>query len=386
MELAIRGGEPVTTKKYTVPYPIGEEEKNAVKRVLDRGVISIFRGGPEVREFERRFSEFCECSYGIATTSGTTALHTAVSALGIGPKDEVLVPAFTFVSTASVVLQQGATPVFVDVDDTFCMDVEDLKTKISQSTKCIMPVHLFGHPANMKEILKIARKNDLYVIEDSAQAHGATIDGQKVGSFGDLGCFSFFQSKNMTCGEGGMVVTNDEDLYRKARLLREHGSPENPKTWYVYETLGYNYNMTEIQAAIGLEQLKKLKNFNTKRREHAALYRELLKDSDLILLQEKEGYRNVYHNFPVLLPEHGKEKRDFFVEAVRAEGIPLDICYPLPLYQTALFKKRGIRGTCPRTEAYAERIFNLYTDPTVTLELIYDSARAIKKVLQFSER
>lgn len=380
--LAIHGGTPVTTKKYAIPYPLGEEEKNAVLTVLNKGVLSVFRGGPNVRAFEAQFSAQCNCNYGVATTSGTTALHTAVSAVGIKPGDDVLVPAFTFVSTASVVLQQGATPVFVDIDDTFCMDVEDVKAKISPKTRCIIPVHLFGHPAPMEEIVTIARKNELFIIEDCAQAHGAAINGNPVGAYGDLGCFSFFQTKNMTCGEGGMVVTNNKELYRRARLLREHGSPENPKTWYTYETLGYNYNMTELQAAVGLEQLKKLEHFNEKRREHAALYRELLEDTDLVLVKERKGYKNVYHNFPVLLPRYHAGKRDFFVEAVSAEGIRSDVCYPKPLYQTALFKKRGITGHCPRTESYAQRIFNLFTDPTVPHDFIYDSATAIKKVLQ----
>src|SRR3989344_4773171 len=234
--LAIDGGRPVRDGPWKVGFPIGQEEKDEVIKVLDDGWISRFRGGERVRQFERNFADYCGVSYGIATTSGTTALHTAISALGIGPGEEVIVPALTFVSTASIVLQQNAVPIFADIKrETFCMSPEDLERKITERTKAVIPVHLFGHPADMGKILEIAKRNNLYVIEDAAQAHGASINGKKVGSFGNFGCFSFFQTKNMTCGEGGMVLTDDNKLYREARLSREHGSPESDKGWYFYD-------------------------------------------------------------------------------------------------------------------------------------------------------
>jgi len=398
--LAIDGGRPVRDGPWKVGFPIGQEEKDEVIKVLDDGWISRFRGGERVRQFERNFADYCGVSYGIATTSGTTALHTAISALGIGPGEEVIVPALTFVSTASIVLQQNAVPIFADIKrETFCMSPEDLERKITERTKAVIPVHLFGHPADMGKILEIAKRNNLYVIEDAAQAHGASINGKKVGSFGNFGCFSFFQTKNMTCGEGGMVLTDDNKLYREARLSREHGSPESDKGWYFYDRLGFNYNMTEIQAAIGLVQLKKLDRMNEKRKENAQVYTERLRDLGLEFMVNQLGYHNVWHNFPIILPERLKGKRDRFVQAVSAEGVPIDVCYPVPVYKTKMFLDKGVlrrfcpglysiygetfsykNSDCPVAEEVSERIVNLFTDSELSQELRDQICASIKKV------
>ncbi|MFA5856777.1 MAG: DegT/DnrJ/EryC1/StrS family aminotransferase [Candidatus Pacearchaeota archaeon] len=400
-KLAINGGEPVRKNPWKVGFPIGEDEKKAVCEVLDNGWISRFRGGNNVRIFERSFAEYCGSEYGIATTSGTTALHTALSALNLSPGDEVIVPSLTFVSTASIILQENAIPIFADISNkTFCMDTEDLERKINSHTKAIIPVHLFGHPADMDNILKLADKYGLYVIEDAAQAHGASIKNKKTGSFGNLGCFSFFQTKNMTCGEGGMVLTNDPELYKQAKLSREHGSPENEKGWYFYDRLGFNYNMTEIQAAIGLVQLGKLNSMNEQRRRNSKFYQEQLSGLDLKFVEDQNDCHNVCHNFPIILPEKFNGKRDLFVKAVSAEGVPIDICYPIPLYKTELFlNKHVLNKFCPEVysrygsdfsykdsncfnaESVSSRIINLFTDPLLPEDLRSDIAESVKKVI-----
>jgi len=383
-KLAIFGGEPIRKEPFVWKSSIGEEEKKAVIEVLESGRLSVFRGGNKVRKFERKFSDYCNSNYGIATTSGTTALHTAVSSLGIGPEDEVIVPSLTFVSTASIILQQGARPVFADIDkESYCMSAEDLESKITKKTKAIIPVHIFGHPAEMNKILSIARKHSLYIIEDAAQAHGAEYKGKKVGSFGDCGCFSFFQTKNMTCGEGGMVLSNDLGLYQELRLRREHGSPENQKTWYVYDILGFNYNMTELQAAIGIVQLEKLDYFNKRRRENAKFYFKKLKKTSLVLPQIKKDIYHVFHNFPVLLPKEISEVRDNFILAVKAEGVPIDVCYPSPLYKSKIFNELNGGVFCPNTEDISSRIITLFTDPCLTKKDLKDISDAVMKVSEY---
>lgn len=383
-KIALYGGSPVRSKKDKQEFFIGTQEKKAAIAVIRSGILSSFRGGKYVKTFEQNFSSFCGCKFGVATTSGTTALHTAISSIGLNRNDEVLVPAFTFVSSASVILQEGAKPVFVDIDHSFCIDIDDLERKITPKSKAIIVVHLFGNPVDMKGIMEIAKKYSLKVIEDCAQAHGASINGKMVGSFGDFGCFSFFQTKNMTCGEGGMVVTNNEELYKKAKLKREHGSLQKEDgSWYNYEELGYNYNMTEIQGAIGIEQLKKLPTLNRKRQKNANLYKKLLTNLNLEFMKEREGSEVVFHNFPVLLPKSLVEKRGLFVDALKTEGVWADICYPKPLYSTNLFVNLGIKGECPIIEDVSSRIINLPTDPKITKDYVIDTCKAIKKCLNY---
>lgn len=382
-ELALLGGKPIRTKSKWKSSPFGIEELKAVRRVIESGLLSKFRGGPEVKKFEQEFASYIDTQYAIATTSGTTALHTALSVLSLKEGSEVIVPALTFVSTASVVLQERLKPVFVDVDKTFCLDPKDLEKKITKKTKAIIPAHIYGHPSNMALITKIARCGDLFIIEDACQAHGAAVGNKKVGSIGNFGCFSFFQTKNMSCGEGGMVTTSDKSLYKAARLKREHGSPLDSPSWYFYQTLGYNYNMTEFQAAVGREQLRKLDQFNRRRIINAKKYIKVLENKGLSFIETRPGYKNVFHNLPVLLPLSLRKKRDFFVEALQAEGIPVGVAYPCPLYKTRLFIKAGVEANCPRAEEVASRIFNLFTDPTIDPSLINDTQKAIEKIFTF---
>jgi len=380
--LAKFGGTPVRNKPWVWNNLVGEDESRAVEEVIMTGQLSVFRGGPKVKAFENAFANYSGAIYGVATTSGTTALHTAVAALDLKPDDEVLIPSLTFISTASVILQERAKPIFVDIDPTtYCMSPADLEAKISENSRAIIPVHIFGHPADMDSIIRIADNYGLSVIADAAQAHGAKINDIPIGKYGLASCYSFFQTKNMTTGEGGMVITNDINFKQKLQLKREHGSPENPITWYVYTELGFNYAMTEMQAAIGLVQLRKLDRFNQARRKNATTYIKAFSGTKLILPHVKDDITHVFHNFPVLLPE--AHIRDEFVEAVRMEGVPIDICYPLPLHKTPLFEKHLPTPYCPVAESITSRIFTLFTDPTLSESDVGDICKAVLKVSEY---
>ncbi len=384
-KLAIDGGVPVFPQNTEIVRrnKYSNKEIEAVARVIENGVLSSFRGGCEVKCFEREFASFINSKYALATTSGTTALHTAVASFGFSQNSEVLVPAVTFVSTASVVLQEGLTPVFVDIDENFCMDPKDLERKITKLSCAIIPVHLYGHPAQMQEINNIAKQNGLIVIEDACQSHGAVYHGIKTGALGDIGCFSFYETKNMSCGEGGMITCSNMEIFDRLCLVKEHGSPRTSKTWYSYERLGYNYNMTEVQAAIGRIQLQVLEKNNQARRDNVNIYRNILNGLDLELPNYSSEVVCVSHNLPILLPESLAENRNFIVDALRAEGVPIDIAYPQPLYKTTLFQKLKLYSYCPRAENVTARLFTLFTDNSIDEKIIELTAEAIKKVVSY---
>jgi len=377
--LAVFGGKPVRQKKCWQKNKYDRREEDAVIKVIRSGQLSEFRGGPQVRKFEKEYAEYTGTRYAIATTSGTASLHISIAALDLKKGTEVIVPALTFVSTASVVLQEDLVPVFADIDDTFCLDPGDLERKVTKKTKAIIPVHLYGHPANMVTIRNIANKHNLYIIEDAAQSHGAKIEAKKVGSFGDFGCFSFFQTKNLSTGEGGMITTSDKKLHERAKLKKEHGSPVNSATWYSYVVLGYNYNMTELQAAIGRVQLKKLDNMNKQRREIARRYQKSLNKFNFRWIGDERNSTNVYHNFTILIPAKYKHKRDFIAKALQKEGIPV------PLYKTKLFKKNRVVNNCPNSELVASRLINLFTNPALDLSLIDDTRKSFEKIFNHLE-
>ncbi|MHA2306221.1 MAG: DegT/DnrJ/EryC1/StrS family aminotransferase, partial [Candidatus Hodarchaeales archaeon] len=333
------------------PFPmdrkVGREEILAVKRVLQNKKLT-FMSGSEIGDFETNFAEYIGTQYAIAVSSGTAALHVAIAAADIGAGDEVLVPPYTFVATATAVLHQNAIPIFVDIDPvTFCMDPSDLKNKLSNNTKAIIPVHLFGHPANLDPILKFAKENDLLVIEDACQAHGAEYKGKKVGTLGISGCFSFFESKNMMTGEGGIIVTNDEEYAKKCRLIRHHGEP----SWYTYERLGFNYRMTTMQAAIGIEQLKKLERMNAGRITNSDYLTKLLDEIPGISLPKDPIYgKHVFHAYaikiePEIVGMSGKDLADILNKDFQIT----QLIYPSGLYESKLFQERtgyGIKN-CP---------------------------------------
>jgi len=276
--------------KIPVAEPsLGKEELNNVTEAVKSGWISS--KGKFIPEFEEKFAQYCGAKYGVAVSNGTIALHLALTALGIGKGDEVIVPTITFIATANAITYTGAKPVFVDSHPEYrCIDPEKIEEKITLKVKAIIPVHLYGHPCDMEPIMKIAKKYNLYVIEDAAEAHGAEYKGRKVGSFGDISCFSFFGNKIITTGEGGMCLTNDKKLAERMRILRNQGM--NPQKRYWHDIIGFNYRMTNIQAAIGLAQLKKIEQFIGKKRQIAKWYKEELKDL------AKKGFITLHPEMP----------------------------------------------------------------------------------------
>ena len=299
---------------------LGEEELKNVIDAVKSGWISS-KGG-YISKFEKKFAEYHGVKYGISTSNGTTALHLALSAIGIKKRDEVIVPTLTFVATANVVRYCNATPVFVDSHPEYwCMDPEKIEEKITRNTKAIIPVHLYGHPADMDPIMEIAEKHGLYVIEDAAEAHGAEYKGKKVGGIGDIGCFSFYGNKVITTGEGGMCITNNEELAEKMNLLKNHGMDPTRRYWY--GMVGYNYRMTNLQAAIGLAQLKKLDKFIKIKRNNAKLYNPLLEEIEGITLPpEMPWAKNIYWMYSILINEETFGiSRDELMKRLEKDGI-----------------------------------------------------------------
>ncbi len=333
---------------------IGEEEKKEVERVLDSGMLAY---GEWVKRFEREFAEYVGVKHALSTTSGTQALILALEAVGVRGKD-VLVPSFTFIASATSIIRAGGRPVFVDVDPkTFNIDPKDVRRKITPETKAIMPVHLYGQMANMDEIMEIAEEHDLYVIEDSAQAHGAEWNGKKAGSVGHIAGFSFYPTKNMTTGEGGMVTTNDDELAERVAMLRNHGQTQR----YMHEELGWNFRMTNIAAAIGLVQLKKLDRANEKRRENAKFYDETLKD--VITPYADERAKHIYHQYTIRV-----KNRDALVEKFKKEGIGFGIYYPMGNHEQPIMKKLGYTANLPVTEELCRDVISIPVHPLLSDE------------------
>jgi len=293
---------------------IGREELENITEAVKSGWISS--AGEFVEKFEKEFARFLGVKHAISTSSGTTALHLALSALGVKPGDEVIIPDLTFVATAHAIRHCFAKPVLVDVTRSYwCINPDRIEEKITDKTKAIVPVHLYGNPCDMKPILEIAEKHGLFVVEDAAEALGSEYMGRKVGSFGDIGCFSFYGNKIITTGEGGMCVTNNDDLAERMRLLRNQAM--HPKRRYYHVDVGYNYRMTNVQAAIGLAQVRKLDTFIAIKRANARLYSLLLSDCDDIVLHPEEPWaKSTFWMYSVLV-----DKRDKVMLELKKEGI-----------------------------------------------------------------
>lgn len=343
----------------------GDEEINAVISAMRRGEISG-SFGKSIEEFEEKFSAYCDCKYGVAVTSGTTALHLAVASSGIKNGDEVLISASTNIATALSVVHNGAIPVPVDSEDkTWNLDLSLIEKLITPDTKAIIPVHLFGHPVDMKSLLKITAKYQLIVIEDCAQSHGATCYGKKTGSFGDMGCFSFYANKIITTGEGGMVVTNNKELAERMRLLRNLAFG---KIRFFHEFAGYNFRMTGYQAAMGLAQLKKIEEIIERKRNLAQMYSRYLSSIPGIKLPiEMEWAKNVYWMYSIVItPEFGMN-RNALVDWLRRDGIDTRTFF-CPMNQQPCLKERsGYREVkCP----VADRLWEagMYLPSTFTLQ------------------
>jgi dTDP-4-amino-4,6-dideoxygalactose transaminase len=338
-----------------------EEIDAAVQDVLNQ---SQFILGPNVAALEKEIAAYHGRAFAVGVASGTDALLLALRACGIGPGDEVITTPFTFIATAEVVALLGAVPVFVDIEpDTFNIDPEKIEQKITDRTRTIIPVHLFGHPAAMTAIMGLAERYNIRIIEDCAQAFGAEHQGRKVGAFGDCGCFSFFPSKNLAgYGDGGMIVTDDEDLAGKIRMLRNHGSTVR----YHHSLVGYNSRLDEIQAAIIRVKFRYIDSFNASRRSNADIYRTLLHADNLVLPTERLGCRHVYHQF-TLRSKH----RDRIMAALQEKGIASAVYYPVPLHRQEAFAGEGAAAeplAC--AEACAGEVLSLPMYPELSQEEI----------------
>ena len=341
---------------------LGNEENNAVLAVLASGMIAQ---GPETVAFEEEFAAYCGVPHAVATNNGTAALHAALLAAGVGPGDEVVVPAFTFFATASSVSMSGARPVFVDVDPaTATIDPADILAKVSPTTKAVIAVHLYGQPCDAAVIREICDDKGLVFIEDAAQAHGATYQGKKTGSLGDLACFSFYATKNMATGEGGMVTTVSDEYDERLRRVINHGQSEK----YLHTELGYNYRMTDINAAIGRVQLAKLDGFNRRRQENAAYYDAHITAPGLVLPSVAPGRTHVWHQYSLRLTDAFPLSRDDLMAYLRERGIGCAVHYPVALSRQPFYARAA---SCPVAESLAASVLSIPVHPGVT-----DEARA----------
>lgn len=336
---------------------IGEEEKNAVLEVLESGMLAQ---GPRVKAFEDAFASMCGVKHAIATTSGTTALHVALLAAGIGAGDEVITSAFTFIASANSVLYTGALPVFVDIDPvTMNLDPGQIKAAISTRTKAIMPVHLFGLCCDMDPVLAIADEYGLRVVEDACQSHGAQYKSRMAGSFG-IGAFSFYPTKNMTSGEGGMITTNDDAIAEKCRIIRQHGMRRR----YYHDELGFNFRMSDVHAAIGLEQLKKLAVRNRQRRANAEYLNQHLQGVEVPC--EPVDYLHVYHQYTVQVSD---DRRDGLRAHLQANGVGSEVYYPVPVHKQSFYiNDYNFSFSLPNTEKAAKTVLSLPVHPGLSQE------------------
>ena len=348
------------------------EIDEAIGEVLDSAYFIL---GPNVKKLEEEIASYCGVKHAVGVASGTDALNLAVRALGLEAGDEVITTPFTFIATAEAIAYVNAKPVFVDIDpDTLNIDTAKIEAAITDKTKAIMPVHLFGLPCNMDEIMRIADKHGLKVIEDCAQSFGAKYDGRVTGSIGDTGCFSFFPSKTLGCyGDGGMVVTNSDEVAEELRVLRNHGSRER----YHHHIIGFNSRLDEIQAAILRVKLKRIDGYNESRKENARLYEEGLEGTSVKIPQIHAGNAHVYNYYNIL-----SDRRDDIHKALTDAGIASAIYYPVPLHQQEVFSE-DCKGTkMPVSEDVALKILSLPMYPELTKEQIAEICSVIKSVLK----
>lgn len=380
------------------PWVTEEDAKYVVDALMSGNLVSPY--GKYNKLLESELGKYLGVKHALTTSSGTTALHIALKALGIGPGDEVIVPAFTFVATASSVLHANAVPVFADINlETLGLDPADVERRITDRTKAIIVVHLAGMPADMDGLLKVAREHGLFLVEDAAQALGAMYRGVKVGALGDVGAFSFYPTKTITTSEGGAIATNNDEVASRARLIRSHG--ETGK--YYYELLGYNYRLGELQAALGYSQLLRIEEILARKERFAKALTEELQDidNDLVVLPKPKPYvRHAWHIYQMLLTDRVSKPRDRVIEELRLQGLEaVAVVYPTPLYRTPLFINRvghgkGCPWSCPfygkgieyrplpNTEYASGRVVSILVSPHFTEEDAVYAAKLIKGVLR----
>ena len=347
---------------------IKDEIDAAIQRVLESADFIL---GEEVSLFEGEFASFCDVNEAVGVSSGTEALHLALLACDVGAGDEVITTTFTFTATAEAISQVGAKPVFVDVDPLSCnLDPKRIEAAITERTRAILPVHLYGRPADMDGILDVARRFGLKVVEDAAQAHGALYKDMRAGTMGDAGCFSFYPGKNLGAyGDGGMVVTNDHLIADRIRLLRDHGRTSK----YEHVTQGFNGRLDTLQAAVLRVKLCRLEMWNARRRDMASLYRELLREHDVAPLPEEEQVEPVYHLFVIRTAD-----REHLLQALNRSGIGAGIHYPIPLHLQPAYRHLEYRvGDFPEAERAAREVLSLPLYPELTQDQALEVARAI---------
>jgi perosamine synthetase len=353
---------------------IGQDEISAVTAVLESGMLAA---GERVAEFEKKFADYCGTTHAVAINNGTAALHAALLAADIGSGDQVIVPSFSFFATASAVSMTGAKPIFVDVNEqTFNIDPVQVENQINSHTKAVIGVHLFGQPFDVPGIQQVCESHNLTLIEDAAQAQGAMYNGEKTGGFGQFGCFSFYATKNMTTGEGGMVTTSDKAYNERLRLLINHGQSEK----YLHTRLGYNYRMTDVAAAIGLVQLKKLEKFNMRRRKNAEYYDTHISVKGLVTPAVAQGMHHVYHQYVIRLTDEFPMKRADFMEYLKVKGIGTAVHYPIPIHHQPVYARANEPDSCPVSTRLASSVLSIPVHPLLDQKELAYICDAINRV------
>ncbi len=396
-QLAINGGPKTINKEFAWPI-FDNEDVIAITEIAQTGAWGNPDCGGLIEQIEAEFAAYCGSKYALSCVNGSVALRLALIACGVKPGDEVIVPPYTFIATASIVLEANCVPVFVDIDpNTYNMDPVEIEKAITEKTRAIIPVHFAGQACDMDAIMEIARKSKLRVIEDAAHAHGGEYKNKKLGSIGDAGCFSFQSSKNLTCGEGGMIVTDDEELYDMMNSLRNVGRVKDGQ-WYEHHNLGCNYRLTQLQAALLSKQLSRLENQTQKRNENGIYLNSLLEQIDGITPM-KRGNGETLHTYHIYIFKYDKSSfnklsKKEFADMLAAEGVPSFMGYPEPLYKQPLFQEKNFmcyaipedvdytNVSCPETEkaCYEDAVWIMQNTMLGTKEDMDLIARAIRKI------
>lgn len=364
-----------------VQYVDLTEQYQAIKEEIDVGLKKVFEKGDFIlgekeQEFGRNFSKYCDAKYGIGVNSGTDALYLSLSALNIGPGDEVLLPSYTFIATALCISYTGATPVFVDIEEeSYNIDPTKLEAAITERTKAVILVHLYGQPANMQDINSICDKHEVVVIEDAAQSHGAAYQGQKVGSLGDIACFSFYPTKSLGAfGDGGMIVTKSDEIYEKLKMLRDYGRVNR----YDHRIKGYNSRLDTVQAVILDAKLKYLDQWNQMRVDNANYYNELLSECENVITPKVMHDRtHIFQTYAIRVPD-----RDQVLEQLQRSGISALIHYPIPVHLQEAYKDAGYsKGDLPLSEKIADEILSLPMYPHLKRDEIEYVCETLKNLV-----
>lgn len=362
-----------------IPMVDLKQQYLAIKDEIDNGIMAALEStqfilGPNVQAFEKEAAEYLGVKHCLGVNSGTDALHLALIAAGVGKGDEVITTTFTFIATAEAISYVGAKPVFVDIDEkTFNIDLQQVEAAITDKTKAVIPVHLFGQPVDMIKLKKLCDKNQLKIVEDCAQSFGAHIDGKQTGSFGDVGAFSFFPSKNLGCyGDGGLIATNSDDIFKHLTILRNHGMSVR----YHHTEIGYNSRLDEIQAVILRAKLKRIDEYNDGRRRVDQTYKKLLADTPVITPHEDAIGKHVYHQYVCLHPQ-----RDEIMQTLQKENIACAIYYPIPLHKQDVYQAEYQSVSLPISEKIVEQCFALPIYPEMEEEKIQRVCDVIKTVI-----